>query len=552
MSPAPPVPASKPFMTPYGPVTPGMRPPWMSGISAMRPVPPPISNAAPNTVPSAKNAVSGPNSGILKPVPGPNNVILNFENANLLDVIHTVFGSILNVNYMVDPHVRGKVTIRTQKPVSRDNVLKLMKMILHMSGAGVVKENGLYKIVPVNEVPSATPRIYVYPLQNSKADHVAKILQSIFSGTAASGGGRPAPMGPMGGPTGHTGKKPLVSSSTQIFADKITNSLVVLATPKDYKFIKATIKKLDTRPRQVMIDVLVAEVTLTHEFQFGLEWVLANNLHLTNRINLNGQAGQNSDQLPGGVANAASAIFAPLQGFSYAAVDAAGRVKGLLQALASKDNLKVLASPHILCADNRKAKIQIGENIPIATSQATNVGTAVTPGATSILSTIQYQETGTILTVKPRINESGLVALDIDQEVSAATPQTILGQQQFVISERKVNTHLVAQDGQTIVLGGLISQNISKSRVGIPILDDIPILGYLFGSWSDNTTRSEIVVLLTPHVIENTKQAGRVTKRYIRKLEGMNGEFKKVIPAAGIPGLDGKKQEKTKTSSSAR
>ena len=477
-----------------------------------------------------------------------NDVVLNFEDADLLDVIHTVFGDILKVNYAVDPSIKGKVTIRIAKPISRKDVLPVMQMILKLNGAGYTEEDGIYKILPVSDIPETTPRVYVYPLQNSKASHVAQLLQSIFSGASMQSGPR-APMVSqpqgMGVAPGAAGGKSLVSASTRVLADEITNSLIVLSTPEDYKFIKRTIQKLDTIPRQVMIDVLIAEITLSDEFKFGLEWVLSNNLHITNRINLNGQAGQNTDQLSqqfpapatSGTTPAASTATTPaitsLAGFSYAALDAAGQVKALLQTLSSKNKLNVIASPHIICADNREARIQIGDEIPIATSQATAVGTAVTPGQTSILSTIQYKDTGTILKVKPRINESGLVSLEVNQEVSNATPETILGQQQFVISKREVTTNLVAQDGQTIVLGGLISENTSKTRSGIPILSSIPILGYLFGTTDNTTTKTEIIVLLTPHVIRNQKEAGHVTDHYIDRLRGLNNDFKTAIPMPG-------------------
>ncbi len=480
-----------------------------------------------------------------------NDVAINFEDADLMDVIHTLLGDVLKVNYAVDPQVKGKVTIRISKPISRKDVLPLMQMLLQLNGAGYTVENGIYKILPVDDIPETTPRVYVCPLQNSKAAHVSQILQSIFSAgaspsaphytrTAAPGAAQQA---------GASARGSLVAASTRVLADDITNSLVILATPEDYKFIKKTIAKLDTIPRQVMIDVLIAEITLTDQFQFGLEWVLANNLHITNRINLNGQAGQNSDQLPtiptaatttNGISALPSSAIAGISGFSYVALDAAGQVKALLQALASKNKLNVLASPHIIAADNREARIQIGDEIPIATSQATQVGAGAGTG-TSILSTIQYKDTGTILKVKPQINESGLVSLELTQEVSTANPQSILGTTQFVISKREVTTNLVAQDGQTIVLGGLINESTTKIRTGIPFLSSIPVLGYFFGNTTDSSTKTEIIVLLTPHVIRNQREANHMTGQYVNRIERLNKDFKANIPGIG---LDDKKKGK--------
>ncbi len=468
------------------------------------------------------------------------NVSFNFDDADIFEVIQTVFGDILKVNYMVDPKVKGRVNFRTVTPVSKDEVLPLMGVLLRMNDAGFVNDNGLYRILPSNEIPGTTPQVFVYPLQNTKAKHIASLLQSIFTGAAApSAPGRFIPEAPPAGPgaapapsatapkTGGTGFSAgtggLVSKETKVYADEITNSLVVLASPDDYKFIEETIKKLDTPPRQVMIEVLIAEVTLTKEFQFGLEWVLSNSLKIQAKpfkrpIDLNGQTGQNSNLLN------ATPLASGYSGFSYAATDVAGNVKALLNTLASNDLVTVLASPHIIAADNLEAKIQIGNQVPIATSQMTNVASSTTNG--SILSTIQYQDVGTILKVKPQINESGVVALEVSQEVSDYSSQTVLGTQQFIFTKRAAETNVVANDGQTIVIGGLIQDNRAKNRSGIPFLSSIPVLGYLFGSNDNTSTKTEIIVLLTPHVIRNQQEAGRVTTDYLNRLKGDTKDMK--------------------------
>ncbi|MGO9105547.1 MAG: type II secretion system protein GspD [Dissulfurispiraceae bacterium] len=470
-------------------------------------------------------------------------VSFNFDDADIFDVIQTVFGDILKVNYMIDPKVRGRVNFRTVTPVTRDEVLPLIGVLLKMNGAGFVEDKGLYRIAPINEIPGTTPQVFVYPLQNTKAKHIASLLQSIFSGAAGPAApGRfipEAPAGPgaaghpqpasttapaTGGSAGFTaGTDGLVSKETKVYADEITNSLVVLATPDDYKFIEETIKKLDTPPRQVMIEVLIAEVTLTKDFQFGLEWVLSNTTSIKTKpfsrpIDVNGQIGQNSNLLN------ATPLSAGYPGFSYAATDVAGNVKALLNTMASNDLVTILASPHIIAADNLEAKIQIGSQVPIATSQMTNVTASTTSG--SVLSTIQYQDVGTILKVKPQINESGIVGLEVSQEVTEANTQTVLGTQQFVFTKRAAQTNVVVNDGQTIVIGGLIQDNKETNVSGIPYLMDIPILGYLFGSRNITRTKTEIIVLLTPHVIKNQQEAGKVTTDYLDRLKGDTKDMK--------------------------
>ncbi len=517
----------------------------LGGQSGPRPpIPSPV---RPSTPPAQPQSTPRPASLLKQQTGGApqasktDHVVLNFQDADLLDVIHTIFGDILKVNYTVDPSVKGRVTIRIVSPISEESVLPTMKMLLKQNGAGFTVENGIYKIMPLNAIPETSRQVYVYPLQNSKADHVAQILQSIFTG-AAMPSGRAAPGGAPGAvvtqPMAQAGgTRALVSPSTRVIADKITNSLVILATPEDYKFIKKTITQLDTIPRQVMIDVLVAEVSLTDDLQFGLEWVLSHALHIA-AGSLTGIAGQGLISITNGTSISAPAIVQPPQGtpsgeFTYTAVDSAGNVKALLQMLASKGKVNVLASPHIIAADNREASIQIGQEIPIATSQATQVGAGAGVG-TSILSTIQYKDTGVILKVTPQINESGLVALKVTAEDSEAVQTAILGTEQFVIDKKQVTTDLVAQDGQTIVLGGLISQQTQKTKSGIPLLSDIPVLGYLFGTTDHSTSKDEIIVLLTPHVIRNQEEAGAVTDQYLNRLKGMDNSFK-----AALPGISG-------------
>ncbi len=449
-------------------------------------------------------------------------VSFNFDDADIYEVIQTVFGEILKLNYMIDPRVKGRVNFRTVAPVPREEVLPIMEVLLRLDGAGFVEENGIYKILPLNEIPGTTPSIFVYPLQNSKAAHIAGLLQTILSG-ATPPPGQPAPQRTPGGPAATTragaytaGTGFLVAPETRVLADEITNSLIVLATPADYGFIEETVKKLDTVPRQVMIEVLIAEVTLQDQLQFGLEWLISNDTKLRmdpfkRDINLGGFIGQNTGTL------LSTDPTKGLSGFSYIATDAAGKVKALLQALASESKLNVLASPHILAADNREARIQIGDQVPIATSQATAVGTS-----NSILTTIQYKDTGTILRVKPQINESGLVALEVAQEVSDFSPQKVLGTDQFVISKRETTTNLVAQDGQTIVIGGLIRNSANKTKSGIPLLSKIPILGYLFGSTNSTKARTELIVLLTPHVVRNQQEAADMTSEYLGRLKSVS------------------------------
>jgi general secretion pathway protein D len=186
--------------------------------------------------------------------------------------------------------------------------------------------------------------------------------------------------------------------------------------------------------------------------------------------------------------------------------------------------VNVLASPHILAADNREARIQIGNQVPIVTSE-TPISTTGTTG-TSVSRSIQYKDTGVILKIKPLINESGLVTLDVSQEVSDYFIQAIYGSEYPVITKREVSTNLVAQDGETIVIGGLIQENYKRTREGLPLLSKIPVLGWLFSNTKDENKRTEIIMLLTPLVVKNPEDAKNMTNVYIHRIKGVKKDLR--------------------------
>ncbi|MBI5849121.1 MAG: hypothetical protein HZB31_14450 [Nitrospirae bacterium] len=584
-------------------------------------------------LPSPLEPVAPATAGIAPPKPSmqlewkKGEVSFFFDDADIFEVVQTVFGDVLGVNYLIDPKVAGRVNFRTVTPIPKSEVLTVMEVIFRLNGIGFLVEEGLYRIVPLADVSreliyaqvgkdpdkvamelftfknlnlkdsmkdienaiglsakggkirvlpinrlnallvvastkeqldyvrkwvetfdhlfvGAKPTVYVYPVQNSKAVNVASMLQEIFLGVKSSSQTKSTPsktpqqttksftaqspsvpaQSPVSVPSALSGSltpsagESLVSEITRIFADEVANSIIILATPEDYGLISETIKKIDTVPRQVMIEALVAEIKLTDDMTFGLAWSLKTDVNISglkpfNRdVNLGGNLGFNSAKLSG-------LDVTKLGGFAFAGVDSAGIVRTLLESLASDSKLRVLASPHILVSDNREAKIQIGDQVPIATSETNVSGTA------DIQRTIQYKDTGIILKVKPQVNESGLVALDLSQEVSNFSVQKILGSDQVVISKREATTNLVIQDGQTIVIGGLIQEDTSKSREGIPLLSKIPVLGYLFGSTTDKFARTELVILLTPHVIRNQVEAAKVSSDYLQRLNGIDKEI---------------------------
>ena len=548
----------------------------------------------------------------------PATVSFFFDDADIFEVVQTVFGDILKANYIIDPQVKGRVNFRTVTPIPKEEVLSVVEIIFRLNGIGFVEEGGLYRIIPLADVSKelvysqigktpekvaiemfifknmdlkesmpdienalglhlkggtvrlvpvermnaliviassreqleyirqwvgvfdgmygiARPKIYVYALQNSKAEHIASLLQSILSG--GGGGSTPTPASiprteqPKTPAPGQTGTTPataapragaaatatssgtFVSRETKVFADEITNSLIILAIPADYVFIEETIKKIDIQPRQVVIEMLLARVDLIDNLSFGFAWSFKSDVNFKvfgKDIDLTGNALNN----PAGLTTASI----PATGFTFIGTDPSDLVRVRLTAALKDSKAKILAAPHILVSDNREARIQVGSQIPLATSTTTSPlssGVAVTNTTTS---TIQYKDIGIILKVKPQINDSGLVSLELTQEVSQQGDDVSIAGEAFAsILKTEATTNLVAQDGQTIVIGGLIREDITKSKDGIPFLSSIPIIGNLFSSTIDNSTRTELIILLTPRVVKNQADVQKVTEGFIEQ-----------------------------------
>lgn len=368
------------------------------------------------------------------------------------------------------------------------------------------------------------PQVFVYNVQNGKAKEMATLLQQIFLGARP-----PASAGPAGAPTPAvqlprpaapvttptvaaapqmTGEA-LVSDSTKIYSDDILNAVIIVATAEDFSTIKQTIDKIDVVPRQVLIEAMIAQVDLVDNMSLGIAWSLKANLGgiFSSTIGFNAPI---------------SGSTGPIGGFSFTAIDPGGEMRALISALAVKNKAKFLATPHILVSDNREARIQVGSQVPIVTSE--------TYGSLNVSQqrNIQYKDVGTILKVKPRINEGGLVSVELTQEVSDYTTIKLYSNEdQIVINKADVSTNLVVQDSQTIIIGGLIREKISASNTGIPWLNKIPILGYLFGSTADDNAQTEIVILLTPRVMKSIQDVSDVTSEYTERFSNVGIEKEK-------------------------
>jgi len=410
------------------------------------------------------------------------------------------------------------------------------------------------------EGESAEKRIFVYHVQNGRAADLAKVLAGAFGIVAKDVGGESTAdttdrtggiASPFGAAPGQTGVPMLGQSpgqtggslaagyqgagslgapkprqdegaagadqtngepnGTTITADETNNAIVVFAAPRDYALMEDALRRLDVLPLQVLIDAVVSEVTLNNELQFGIQWYFQNR-ESTAQFN-NNASGTTPVPIP---------PTQVLPGFSYLYQGA--NVTATLNALRAITDVHVLSAPKLMVLNNHTASIEVGDQVPISTSSSQGTVTAGAP----VINSIQYQQTGVILKVTPRVNASGLVLLDISQEVSGvSTPSSSSAAAAAssgnaptpTITERKIVTSVAVEDGQMIALGGLIQNQVTKTKNVIPLLGDIPIIGHLFGSTDNTTNRTELVVLLTPRVVRTAVDADAITKELREKIQ---------------------------------
>jgi general secretion pathway protein D len=678
----------------------------------------------PRIYPGSGVFVKSPSKPITKPE-GPGEVTLNFENADLREVVKVILGDMLNENYVLDPRVKGAVTVQTSRPLTREDLLPTLDTLLRMNGAALVHSAtgyqvlplagalqgtltpqiersmtplgpgygvlvvplkyigvaemqkllepfaptgsvvradearnllilagtrqelshlietikvfdvdylagmsvglfplktveaktaadeiehilggkaagplaGMFRILPIERLnavlvvtqqpkylddartwierldrtsPEAGRQLYVYQVQNSKAEHLAEVLGDLFGGEkqkkpaprpaqvapgltgteissqpamaqlAADGTDR-APetafqltqsgtyggVGTLGGTTGtlgrtgtlggtsatrasatrgaaggETGVTKTEAGGVSIIADTETNSLLILATAAEYEKIEAAIHKLDIVPRQVLVEATIAEVTLTGDLKYGLQWFFDNKIGAYKGTGALSAAG-------GTLKNQLTSVGT---GFSYALTDAGGIIRALLNTLAADNLLNVISSPQLMVTDNQTAQIQVGDQVP------TQTGTTVASGGVTT-SSFQYLQTGVVLQVTPRVNAGGLVTMELSQQVSNAVPDSTGAGGNPTISQRAIQSVVVVHSGETLVLGGLIRNTDSRMKTGIPGLYKMPIVGPLFGTTSDHKERTELVVLITPRVVRDQQEAREVTEEIRRKLE---------------------------------
>ena len=372
------------------------------------------------------------------------------------------------------------------------------------------------------EGTSDVPKLFVYRVQNGRSKDLATTIRRAFGqgseGGDSSGGtsgesadpfpantsdnnadNARAPSASSPAPTerggaeqgGNVAGGPQVS----ITSDDINNAVIVFGRPRDYAVVEDALRKLDVPPYQVMIEAVITEVTLNDDLRYGVQWNFA--------------TGSSNFALTEGAGPNPTRVF---PGFSYFLANS--DITAALNALAERTNINVVSAPKLVVLNNQTAALQVGDQVPIQTQSATSVTDPDAP----IVNSIEYRDTGVILKVTPRVNAGGLVLLDVAQEVSDLSARSIAGISSPIISTRRIATSIAVQDGQVVTLGGLFRDSSSFGKTGLPILSRIPVLGALFGRQVKTQNRTELLILIRPHVLRTPEDARAVTEELRSKL----------------------------------
>ena len=386
-------------------------------------------------------------------------------------------------------------------------------------------------------------RTYVYPLKHASAVELAGTLGQVFGAAVATPAARqrvqalegrslsseltgfrrrevesaqdragmlptiPSRTAPSAAESAQVQQQGLLGRTT-IVPDQATNSLVIRTAPPNFSVLQETIDQLDVRPPQVLLEVLIAEVTLDRANQYGINWQLFTQKGVSGDSTRGATVGVGPQQF-------SDSLLKGLQGLgirliSLATID----VRAILQALATRTNVRVLSTPRILALNNEEARILVGSEVPFVSSTFA--------GLTAQLNTVvQFRNVGTQLTVIPTVNKDGYVTFRVLQEVSALSQQTVAAAQNApIITTREAETSAIVKTGHTVVIGGLIGETQQTVESGVPLLKDLPLLGLLFKNRSTSHERTEIAIFLTPYVVFTDEQADSLLQRERDRLEG--------------------------------
>lgn len=480
-------------------------------------------------------------------------VTFDFQDADLRVVLSALAEAAgLNIVYGELPAKR--VTLRTSKSVTVSEVRGLLENVARTNGLTLVEEAGLLRVVVTDggegvvreraaQPPRARPRLeerrlFVHSLRHARAETIVQTLRSLFGLAGGSSvtaydenaslsealrdqrlaadrqtdrllaGAQPRPPTPRAAEPSEGEDRGVAvefQHPVDMVPDPLSNAILILATPADYDIVSAAIQQIDARPLQVMIEVLIAEVRLNNQNDLGVD------------VNIPLKEGDDDGVTFNLTGLSAGDVALSILGIGTVGADV------VLRALASVGDVTILSRPILLAQNNQQARILVGDQRPfIQLFRALPTDAAVRDQV------VQYRNVGTQLSIRPTINADGFINLSVLQEVSTATAETQFGAP--IINTREAETDLLVKDGQTVVLGGLINYQEETTHSGIPLLKDIPLLGMLFRSTRTQKIQTELLLMITTHVIRTEDDLDETSQRLIESTRKLQERLPDPIP----------------------
>ncbi len=441
--------------------------------------------------------------------------LFDLKNAGAFEVAQELTAVYATMGYVKPPPAQGIVFL----PLDRLNSILMVNPFPNLYPG--IKE-WLDKL-DTGSIGSSEVTTHIYHVQHGDAENLANLLRQLYVEDKKQRTSSPA-----------ASETALVEGAVLILHHPDTNSIIIRTAERNYQIIGETLKRLDQMPQQVLIEVLIAEIQLSDNLEFGIEWAMnatSNGADITSSNNLGGLSPAGATGVAANLANTAFNPVGNAQGLSVFSRNSSN-VMGLLHSLAAKSKLDIKASPILMTSNNKAASIDITNEVPISTVVTTQTGATA--------QNIQYRSVGIRLSVTPKINEQNFVSLAVDQEISQIDDGRkaefkALGITAMPLLRRQAKSSIVVRDRETLILGGMISETKGGGTSGIPWLTDIPLLGWLFGTNSRTNNKTELLILLTPRVVGSEEEARAITDRFKEQIKDLQLSTKNTKAEAAAP-----------------
>ncbi|WP_062482048.1 secretin N-terminal domain-containing protein [Candidatus Nitrospira inopinata] len=444
----------------------------------------------------------------------PAKVALDFNEVEI-PVLVRFISELTGKNFVLDDTIKkqaGKISVYSPTKVTKEQAYQMFVSALEVARLAVVPKGNVYQIVQMGDLPPERG-VFVYRLKHANASDLAAVLTNLVARSQTVAQMAPGMRPPM---------RPLTEfeAPVQVFADKATNSIIISSTKAAYSQLQSVIRDLDVRRHQVFVEAVILEVQVDRLRQIGTDPTQV--LGAWRSGSAQGLGGFN--RAPEDLALVAQAIAGGATGGAFTVLNTVN-VRAFMQLLMNMTDTNILSTPQVLAADNQKAKIVVGENRPFPTGQAQGI-----TGGTLV--TIERKDVGVTLEITPQVLEDDMIRLEIKQEITAiseAVAQTI-GSGTAAIpvgpttTKRSMETTTIAHDQQTLVVGGLVRDNITVNERKVPFFGDIPWLGWLFRSQSRTMEKLNLLVFLTPHLVRDDVDMVELNARKAKEINVLQRE----------------------------